>query len=44
MCNFQERNVSCCPYEEMFSHFKLLTETFSYFARQFYILILTFNK
>ena len=31
-----------CPYEEMFSHFKLLTETFPYFVRRFYILILTF--
>ena len=32
------------PYEEMSSHLKLHMETFPYFARWFYCLILTFHQ
>ena len=30
---FKKEMLLLFPYEEMFSHIKLLTETFSYFAR-----------
>ena len=39
---FKKKIFLLCPYEEMYSHFKLLIETFSYFARYCHILILTF--
>ena len=30
---FKKETFFLCPYEEMYSHFKLLIETFSYFVR-----------
>ena len=43
MHSFQEKlTLLLCPYEEMFSHFKLHMGTFSYFAKWFYFLTLTF--
>ena len=37
-----KKKIVLCPCEEMYSHFKLHNESFSYFVRWFYMLILTF--
>ena len=32
-CAVLKKEMFLCPYEEMYSHFKLLVQTFSYFVR-----------
>ena len=39
---FKKEMFLLSQYEGMYSHFELLIETFLYFVRYFYIIILTF--